>query len=621
MRRSFNESERDAIYRSAGGHCQACGVELQPGWHADHIVPWSKGGVTDVINGQALCPTCNLAKSKTLPFKLREWQKLALKEFANGNQDFLAVACPGAGKTTFALEAARRLLNAGAIERIWIVVPTSHLKRQWAVAGTRFGIDLDPDFRNVQLRVANDYQGAVVTYHQVASDYYFHRQQARTRCLVIFDEIHHAADDLAWGTALAQAYDQDSCRRLALSGTPFRTDRGPIPFVTYDALGRVQPDYEYDYGKALYDGVVRPIEFPALDSEVRWSRASEVRDAYLSEASDEVLADALKAALRPDGDWIPSVLSVANAQLTQARMETPDAAGLLLASDKRDARAYAKILERITGEVPVVVLNDVENASKQIEEFTKGTSRWIVAVRMVSEGVDIPRLLVGVYATTYRTEMFFRQVVGRFVRRRNEDDVMSATLFIPSIEPLLRYATGVEQTVDQALNLESGEDAPRLEREAVVEVSEYEALGSSEAALHATVRSGDAFSPEQLEMAQRLLAEHQFPPSTTPSMLLRLMDSAKIAISTTQPPEKPTIQQETLVDTKDRKKQAIKRLVNRLALMRKKGGFAKNAHSAIHIDLNKACAEESIKEATLKSLEYRIALLNRWIEREASHAS
>jgi 5-methylcytosine-specific restriction endonuclease McrA len=32
-------------------------------WHADHIVPFSKGGATTVANGQVACAGCNLAKS------------------------------------------------------------------------------------------------------------------------------------------------------------------------------------------------------------------------------------------------------------------------------------------------------------------------------------------------------------------------------------------------------------------------------------------------------------------------------------------------------------------------------------------------------------------------------
>lgn len=615
-RRAFNQSERAALFDYSNGACTICGADLGHDWEADHVLPYSLGGATDVANGQALCRECNRAKGATPPFELREWQEDALTLFANGGQDFLAVACPGAGKTTFALEAARRLINAGAIERVYIVVPTTHLKKQWAVAALNFGIDLNYDFRNNDRRLANDFKGAVVTYHQVASDQYTHRKAASTaRCLVVFDEIHHAGDDLSWGPAIQYAYDQDTCRRLALSGTPFRTDGKPIPFVQYDALGKVKPTYEYDYGKALTDGVVRPVEFPALDSEVRWSRAGKVKDAYLSKASDETLASALAAALRPEGDWVPSVLAVADSQLTQARTEAPDAAGLVLASDKRDARAYARLLRGITGEDPVVVLDDVPNASTQIEAFGNSTARWIVAVQMVSEGVDIPRLLVGVYATRYRTEMFFRQVVGRFIRRRNADDVMSATLFIPSIEPLLRFATTIERTVDQALRVE-GSERDQAAREPNEYEDDYEALGSSEAVLHSTVRSGEGFSLEQIAMAQRLLAQQGWPPSVTPSMLLQMLRHVPQPEGVPARSPTPRLKRPTLVDDKKRQRQTINRLVNQLARHRSADGDVSKQCSYIHSDLNKMCREERIHEATQETLQRRIEKLREWMEIE-----
>ena len=62
---------------------------------------------------------------------------------------------------------------------------------------------------------------------------------------------------------------------------------------------------------------------------------------------------------------------------------------------------------------------------------------------MVSEGVDIPRLAVGAWATSYRTPLFFAQAVGRFVRARRPNE--SATLFLPAVRPLLALAAEMEQ--------------------------------------------------------------------------------------------------------------------------------------------------------------------------------
>ena len=117
----------------------------------------------------------------------------------------------------------------------------------------------------------------------------------------------------------------------------------------------------------------------------------------------------------------------------------PDAAGLVIATDQQSARAYAKLLERITGEKAVVVLSDDAGASKRIADFTDDDQRWLVAVRMVSEGVDIPRLAVGVYATSASTPLFFAQAIGRFVRARLPGE--TASVFLPSVPQLLGLAS------------------------------------------------------------------------------------------------------------------------------------------------------------------------------------
>ncbi len=127
----------------------------------------------------------------------------------------------------------------------------------------------------------------------------------------------------------------------------------------------------------------------------------------------------------------------------------PDAGGLVIAGDHADARAYAALLRRISGTRPVVVLSDDPAASRKIGAFTDSGDRWMVAVRMVSEGVDIPRLAVGVYATSVGTALFFAQAVGRFVRARQRGE--TASVFLPSIPTLLGYAAELEAARDHVL--------------------------------------------------------------------------------------------------------------------------------------------------------------------------
>lgn len=165
---------------------------------------------------------------------LRAWQEAALKAYlADMPEDFLAVATPGAGKTTFALRVATELLAAGDVHRVTVVCPTEHLKYQWAEAAARVGIRLDPSYTNSQGALGPRFDGVALTYAQVAANANLHRARTySTRTLVVLDEIHHGGDALSWGDAIREAFTP-ARRRLALTGTPFRSDESAIPFVRY----------------------------------------------------------------------------------------------------------------------------------------------------------------------------------------------------------------------------------------------------------------------------------------------------------------------------------------------------------------------------------------------------
>jgi len=398
--------------------------------------------------------------------KLRAWQAAAVEQYlAQEPRDFLAVATPGAGKTTFALTIAAELLARGTVRRITVVTPTEHLKTQWADAAARVGIRLDPRFRNAQGRHGSGFVGVAVTYAQVAANAYLHRARTQAeRTLVIMDEIHHGGDALSWGDAILEAFES-ATRRLSLTGTPFRSDTAAIPFVRYDVgadgARRSSADYTYGYRDALRDGVVRPVIFLAYSGQMRWrTTAGDEVSARLGEPlTKDMTSQAWRTALDPAGEWIPSVLRAADSRLTQVRRAIPDAGGLVIATDQTVARQYAHQLREISGEEPVVVLSDDAGASSRIEEYATGEQRWLVAVRMVSEGVDVPRLTVGVYATSAATPLFFAQAVGRFVRARRRGE--TASIFLPSVGPLLQLGAELEVERDHALdrgNRPTGED-------------------------------------------------------------------------------------------------------------------------------------------------------------------
>ena len=385
---------------------------------------------------------------------LRGWQRRALVRYLTAKpRDFLLVATPGAGKTAFALRIAAELLADRTVDTLTVVVPTEHLKTQWATAAAADGIDLDPKFLNSAAHTSAEYHGIVVTYAQVARHPARHRVRTEgRRTLVIFDEIHHGGDAKSWGDSIREAFD-DATRRLALTGTPFRSDDAAIPFIRYEPDGngvlRSAADHTYGYAEALSDGVVRPVMFLAYSGEARWRigagpQAGTEFAARLGEPlTGEQTARAWRTALDPAGQWMPAVILAADTRMRQLRDGgVPDAGGMIIASDQTAARAYADLVATITGEPATVVLSDDPGSSDRITRFAADTNRWLVAVRMVSEGVDVPRLAVGVYATSASTPLFFAQAIGRFVRSRRPGE--TASIFLPSVPSLLQLASELE---------------------------------------------------------------------------------------------------------------------------------------------------------------------------------
>ena len=420
---------------------------------------------------------------------LRAWQEEAIRRYLERNpRDFLASATPGAGKTTFALRLAAALRGNRTVSQIVVVAPTEHLKVQWADAAARAGIRLNPRYSNSDgLAYGRHFDGVVVTYAQVAMKPVQHRLLTEAAdTLVILDEVHHGGDALSWGEAIREAYGS-ATRRLSLTGTPFRSDDAQIPFVDYapqnDGTRMSLTDYDYGYGRALADGIVRPVIFMVYAGRMRWqTSAGEEMEARLGEGNTkDITAQAWRTALDPAGEWISKVLSAADRRLTEVRGHIPDAGGLVIASDHASAKAYAQMLERIAGEEVALVLSDDAGSSERIEAFAAGDSRWMVAVRMVSEGVDVPRLAVGVYATSSSTPLFFAQAIGRFVRSRRRGEV--ATVFVPNVPTLMELAASLEKERNHVL------DGPLSAEE----------LWDAEAALLAAAEREESASSELVE--------------------------------------------------------------------------------------------------------------------------
>jgi superfamily II DNA or RNA helicase len=555
--------------------------------------------------------------------KLRAWQAEALdRYFETEPRDFLAAATPGAGKTTFALRLAAELLARRVVDRITVVAPTEHLKRQWADAAHRAGIRLNPEFKNSHGFGGRRFNGVVVTYAQVATRAALHRQLTESgRTLVILDEVHHGGDALSWGDAIREAFEP-ATRRLSLTGTPFRSDTAAIPFVTYlrdeHGIRLSQTDYNYGYGRALADGVVRPVLFLAYAGKMRWrTKMGEEFEARLGEDdTKDVTAQAWRTALAPEGEWIPAVLRAADRRLTEVRHSIPDAGGLVIATDHFAARAYAKVLHELTGEAPTIVLSDEKEASDRIEKFSTSDSRWMVAVRMVSEGVDVPRLAVGVYATSAATPLYFAQAIGRFVRARRRGE--TASIFVPSVPSLMSLAALLELERDHALDRERPDDdtlddelldeANRSEKasEALQDEFTWQAL-ESDANFDRVLYEGSEFGFAAETGSDEELDFLGIPGILEPDQVRDLLKQRQARQSRrasgrpaeAQPENKPMYR--TLKEQRS--------LLNSLVGMRAKLG--NEPHGLIHAELRRVCGGPAVAQATVTQLQARIDYLRK----------
>jgi superfamily II DNA or RNA helicase len=523
---------------------------------------------------------------------LRDWQQSALERVLEApGGDFLASATPAAGKTTFGLRVAYELLRRGLVSRVCIVAPTTHICRQWAADAGRYGIDLEPNRPNADGPEPRDRHGVAVTYQTVAAGPKVHRgATAGRRTLLIADEPHHMGELAAWGQSAELAF-AGAGFRLLLSGTPFRSDNTAIPWVRYDDDALSEADYSYSYTDALVDGVCRPITFLTYGGEMEWVSGGETR----SFDFDVVLprqeaARRLRTALDPNGDWIGQVLRDADARLSDCRASGhADAGGLVVAADKEHARQIARRLGTVAGEQPAVVTSDDPGASAAIERFAAGDDRWLVSVLMVSEGVDIPRLRVGVYATAARTELFFRQVVGRFVRRTPAPSRQMSFLLLPADPQLKRLAAAIEEERRHALALDPGLE----ERDAPVERSPasdgFVALSSNarlDDVISSTTRPGDAL---------HLFADVDNPEFATTTV------AADEAAEAEQVPEAP----EPAYKRRERLRERRSYLVAEVARSKRE------EHRTVNARVNRAVGLASVKDATDDQLERSIAVLER----------
>lgn len=387
--------------------------------------------------------------------ELRQWQQQCI-EAAVAHFDitphFLCQATPGAGKTRMAAALASSLFNQGKIDLVLCFAPSCQV-----VDGFR------KTFANVLDKRLDGLVGAVggaYTYQAMEHrDDAFWQLLDEFRVLVVFDEIHHCAGhDLllsnAWGQQILQKIQDRAAYTLALSGTPWRSDDLAIALARYSSpKGELICDYRYGLKEAIGDEVCRSPRIVLLDNKrVQFTETPEAESAAKVFPSIAALLGGSPISyddlLRHD-DLMQQMLGMGCEKLDDIRRTKPDAAGLIVTSDIEHAHQVAQALEA-RGEACHVVTNQTQGAQQVINTFRHSDCRWIVAVGMISEGTDIPRLQVCCYLSRIRTELHYRQVLGRILRRIGQNDDQ-AWLFMLAEPKLKRFGKRIAEDLPDDL--------------------------------------------------------------------------------------------------------------------------------------------------------------------------
>lgn len=414
---------------------------------------------------------------------LRPWQQAAANELLSTWKESpsakpLIAASPGAGKTWFSVVTVQRAMADFSIELVVVVSPSVNIKEQWRDTFKSAGIKAHAraDNEALRFRVDNghnpteDWRAICVTYAQLARDPELFAEIARRkRTLVIADEVHHADDKECFGRALEQLAEE-AALRLALSGTPFNSTGGALAMCesvedldeTGRAIRRAKPVYTYSYGDAIHQSACRPTEFLKRTGKGTSTWKSLANDSVFQRTIDLAKAnktDSIGPLLDPDGEFFAKMAEDALTALTDIKSADSKAGMLIVAKDKDHGARICQMIESLCRVNPawsryqtLEIYNDTPKAHERIRQLDRDSTDIVVTVRMISEGVDVKRLRVGLYATDYRTRMFFIQFVGRFIRWEDRlDSTQHARIIIPAHPDLILFAREIEQMIDQAL--------------------------------------------------------------------------------------------------------------------------------------------------------------------------
>lgn len=381
--------------------------------------------------------------------KLRHWQAeciaQAYGQYQAGQSHFLCLATPGAGKTKMAALLARQLLDQGLIDLVVCFAPS-------VIVADDFRVELEVQTGQRMDGLLGS-RGRTMTYQAMLSlADNFWALFSRHRVFVIFDEIHHCAGHKqetanAWGEKILCEIQGRAAYTLALTGTPWRSDRIPIVLSRYCLESqKIHCDYQYGLYQSIQDHVCRTPKFIVIDNDhITVNEGCTSRQFSSIKMVLEESHCAYQQLLEHDA-LIGYIVQKANKKLDELRKAVPNAGGLIVAASVAHAHQISRLLKKTLNENALIATYCEDDATHVIRQFKVGTQKWIISVGMISEGTNIPRLHVCCYLTRVKTELYFRQVLGRVLRSSGNLDE-AAYLYMPAEPTLTQYAERIANDI------------------------------------------------------------------------------------------------------------------------------------------------------------------------------
>ncbi|MCG9582059.1 DEAD/DEAH box helicase family protein [Vibrio tubiashii] len=395
---------------------------------------------------------------------LRTWQaecaaQVIDKFTSNKRSHFFCQATPGAGKTVMAAEVAKRLFLEGMIDLVLCFSPSLSVAEGMKKT---FSWKLECSFNGGLGSLGGSY-----TYQSIRFlDENFWNTVSKYRVLVVFDEIHHCSFDdegrsNSWGLEIVSKIQGFARYTLALSGTPWRSDRLPIVMAEYsDPDGKVVCDYQYGLQQAVEDKVCRRPKIVLIDNEHLSVNAGRDNQHFASILDCLKQSDVSYYSVIHNEDAMNYILNSGCQKLAQIRQESPNAGGLVVAASIKHAKHIQKRLIEHFNQSACIVTYHHDNPLNEIESFRHSNVQWIVSVGMISEGTDIPRLQVCCHMSSVKTELYFRQVLGRILRV-NDSPNQEAWLYTFAEESLIGFAERIEQDIpDSCMYIKQENNVP-----------------------------------------------------------------------------------------------------------------------------------------------------------------